>query len=87
MNLKDLTNEQLIERVVKLEQQLREHTASIASPIPPAPKKQWPEKHFDPSRYHTRFIALKLAYLGQGYNGYEHHNNNTTPLPTIEEEL
>jgi len=86
-NLKDLTNEQLIERVVKLEQQLREHTASVACPIPSAPKKQRPEKHFDPSRYHTRFIALKLAYLGQGYNGYEHHNNNTTPLPTIEEEL
>jgi len=86
-NLRDLTNEQLIERVVKLEQQLREHTSSISSPIQAAPKKERPEKHFDPSRYHTRFIALKLAYLGQGYNGYEHHNNNTTPLPTIEEEL
>jgi tRNA pseudouridine38/39 synthase len=30
---------------------------------------------------------LRLAYLGQTYNGFEHHNNNTTPLPTIEEEL
>jgi tRNA pseudouridine38/39 synthase len=30
---------------------------------------------------------LKFAYLGQNYNGYEHHVNNRTPLPTIEEEL
>ena len=28
-----------------------------------------------------------MAYLGQRYNGFEHHANNTTPLPTIEEEL
>ena len=32
-------------------------------------------------------IALKFAYLGQNYNGFEHHANNATPLPTIEEEL
>lgn len=32
-------------------------------------------------------IALKLAYLGKCYNGFEHHANNKTPLPTIEEEL
>jgi tRNA pseudouridine38/39 synthase len=30
---------------------------------------------------------LKFAYLGKRYNGFEHHNNNKTPLPTIEEEL
>ncbi|KAK2739224.1 hypothetical protein FQN55_009504 [Onygenales sp. PD_40] len=41
----------------------------------------------DPSKYHTRFIALKFAYLGQRYNGLEHANGNVTPLPTIEEEL
>ncbi|OAX77645.1 tRNA pseudouridine(38-40) synthase [Emergomyces africanus] len=41
----------------------------------------------DPSKYNTRFIALKFAYLGQRYNGYEHANGNFTPLPTIEEEL
>ncbi|OJJ44341.1 hypothetical protein ASPZODRAFT_71574 [Penicilliopsis zonata CBS 506.65] len=41
----------------------------------------------DPSKYNTRFIALKFAYLGQRYNGYEHANGNATPLPTIEEEL
>ncbi|KAJ4299464.1 pseudouridine synthase deg1 [Kalmusia sp. IMI 367209] len=50
------------------------------------PPKQAP-KPFDASRYSTRLIALKFAYLGQKYNGLEYHANNTTPLPTIEEEL
>jgi tRNA pseudouridine38/39 synthase len=50
------------------------------------PSKQ-SAKAFDASKYSTRLIALKFAYLGQKYNGFEHHNNNTTPLPTIEEEL
>ncbi|KAL9602668.1 MAG: hypothetical protein Q9219_001658 [cf. Caloplaca sp. 3 TL-2023] len=31
--------------------------------------------------------TLKLAYLGRQYNGLEYHANNTTPNPTIEEEL
>jgi tRNA pseudouridine38/39 synthase len=50
-----------------------------------APKP--PPKAFDASKYSSRLIALKFAYLGQRYNGFEHHNNNSTPLPTIEEEL
>jgi tRNA pseudouridine38/39 synthase len=50
--------------------------------------KGWkPEKVFDSTKYSTRLIALKFAYLGQKYNGFEHHKNNSTPLPTIEEEL
>ena len=44
-------------------------------------------KDFDPSRYSTRHIALKFAYLGQRYNGFEHANNNVVPRPTIEETL
>lgn len=44
-------------------------------------------KDFDPSRYSTRHIALKFAYLGQRYNGFEHANNNVVPRPTIEEAL
>lgn len=44
-------------------------------------------REMDPSKYHMRFIALKFAYLGQRYNGFEHANKNITPLPTIEEEL
>lgn len=50
-------------------------------------KKPKQAKQFDFSRYTTRFIALKFAYLGQHYNGFEHHANNRTPLPTIEEVL
>lgn len=38
-------------------------------------------------KYNTRLIALKLAYLGKRYNGFEYHSGQTTPLPTIEEEL
>ncbi|CAP92522.1 Pc13g14530 [Penicillium rubens Wisconsin 54-1255] len=45
------------------------------------------DRSFDPSKYSTRFIALKFAYLGQAYNGLEHTNGNTTPLPTVEEVL
>ena len=63
---------------------LRCRSLSSAAPSP-RPKK--PRRAFDPSKYSTRFIALKFAYLGQRYNGFEHHANNTTPLPTIEEVL
>lgn len=55
-------------------------------PAPTRGKKKAP-REMDPSKYNTRFIALKFAYLGQRYNGYEHANGNPTPLPTIEEEL
>ena len=51
------------------------------------PKNPRVNRKFDPSRYATRLIALKFAYLGQRYNGLEYHTKNTTPLPTIEEEL
>ncbi|KAF7188022.1 tRNA pseudouridine(38/39) synthase [Pseudocercospora fuligena] len=86
------TNADLIARVTDLEQQLRSQNTSHSlpptpSPAPPKKKPKKPSKAFDPSRYNTRLIALKFAYLGGNYNGFEHHNNNTTPLPTIEEEL
>ncbi|KAF2169195.1 hypothetical protein M409DRAFT_20418 [Zasmidium cellare ATCC 36951] len=78
----------LIARVTQLETQLRAlntttTTASKSSKTKPLKKP----KPFDPSKYTTRLIALKFAYLGGNYNGFEHHSNNTTPLPTIEEEL
>lgn len=44
-------------------------------------------RQFDLSKYSTRLIALKFAYLGQRYNGLEYHPNSEKPLPTIEEEL
>lgn len=54
---------------------------------PRKPKNLRVNRAFDPTKYSTRFIALKFAYLGQRYNGLEFHPNNETPLPTVEEEL
>ena len=51
------------------------------------PKNSRPNGAFDPSKYTTRLIALKFAYLGGNYNGLEYHANNKTQLPTVEEEL
>ncbi|KAI0998957.1 hypothetical protein K3495_g9238 [Podosphaera aphanis] len=50
-------------------------------------KERRPPRPFDPSKYSTRLVAFKLAYLGKNYNGFEFHANNPTPRPTIEEEL
>ncbi|KAL8938445.1 MAG: hypothetical protein Q9216_003896 [Gyalolechia sp. 2 TL-2023] len=87
----------LAERVTLLESQLKEQTARYdqllqksKAPIPlPIPKLSKPKsvRQFNPSKYTTRLIALKFAYLGQQYNGLEYHANNKTPYPTIEEEL
>ncbi|KAJ5888569.1 hypothetical protein N7495_008610 [Penicillium taxi] len=52
---------------------------------PGASRQLKEDRGFDASKYSTRFIALKFAYLGQRYNGLEHTNGNVTPLPTIEE--
>lgn len=82
------TNDQLVARIRQLEALLpssKPHTPPPASQ--PKCKPKCKPKPFDASRYTTRLVALKFAYLGQRYNGLEHHANNTTPLPTIEEEL
>ncbi|KAH7412308.1 pseudouridylate synthase-like protein 3 [Phaeosphaeria sp. MPI-PUGE-AT-0046c] len=94
------TQEQLIARIQELEQQAGlEKNTTVASnepshtqpgqaqSIPFRKPPKAPPKAFDASKYSTRLIALKFAYLGQKYNGFEHHKNNSTPLPTIEEEL
>ena len=39
----------------------------------------------DPSKYSTRLIALKLAYLGKRYGGFEYSASGA--VPSIEEEL
>ncbi|KAI9823095.1 MAG: hypothetical protein M1819_001514 [Sarea resinae] len=92
------SNENLIQRVQELEEQLKTQTLQFkqasatsnrasSSPLPTRSRRSRSDRVFDPSKYSTRHIALKFAYLGQRYNGFEHHANNTTPLPTIEEEL
>lgn len=59
--------------------------AAIRPKTPPLKEKK--QRAFDASRYSTRLIALKFAYLGGNYNGFEHQANNPTPLPTVEEKL
>lgn len=88
------SNNDLIKRVTDLELELRAQNArhlrlppSNRSPVSPKKKPKKAAKAFDPSRYSTRLIALKFAYLGSRYNGFEHHSNNVTPLPTVEEVL
>ncbi|KAK6441016.1 pseudouridine synthase deg1 [Oleoguttula sp. CCFEE 5521] len=84
------TCESLISRIHALESALglTQVPTTAASPAPGRFKKP-PKapKPFNASRYSTRLIALKFAYLGGAYNGFEHHANNSTPLPTVEEVL
>lgn len=83
-----LSRAELLKRVTELEARLSALNAIHAvAPTSPKKKPKKPSKPFDPSRYSTRLIALKFAYLGGKYNGFEHHANNTTPLPTVEEEV
>lgn len=86
-------HERLVARISELEKELEMRNGQapvkgndVALTRPVGRTKKKPRK-IDPSKYSMRFIALKFAYLGQNYNGYEHANGNATPLPTIEEEL
>lgn len=93
------SSEDLIKRVTDLEQQLRQKneahnvpqsSSSIqaSSRIPNQPKvKPRHKRQFDPTKYNTRYIALKLAYLGRRYQGFEHHKGEKTRLPTVEEKI
>lgn len=99
-NYEAWTQEQLIARIQELESRVGTNGKAAQSSTEPIQTQQnetqsipfrkppkAPPKAFDASKYSTRLIALKFAYLGQKYNGFEHHKNNSTPLPTIEEEL
>lgn len=79
------TNADLIQRVTALESQLRAQNAAHIKQALTKPRK--PPKKFDTSKYRTRLVAFKFAYLGRRYNGFEWHANNKTRLPTVEEEL
>ncbi|GJD01722.1 tRNA pseudouridine synthase [Colletotrichum higginsianum] len=59
-------------------------TATVDAAPPPA-KKRKKDKKMDASRYSSRFIALKFAYLGKRYGGFEYASSAS--LPTIEGEL
>lgn len=64
-------------------------TEAQTQAVEPSTRKQQkrPKKPqaFDPSKYATRLIALKIAYLGKNFNGYEHQVSAS--VPTIEAEL
>ncbi|KAJ0338308.1 hypothetical protein COL922a_005757 [Colletotrichum nupharicola] len=82
--------ERLISRIRHLEHELDKQKAAASKTVdgaaaPPPAKKRKTKKGIDPSRYSTRFIALKLAYLGKRYGGFEHAESSA--LPTIESEL
>ncbi|KKA30258.1 hypothetical protein TD95_002212 [Thielaviopsis punctulata] len=49
------------------------------------PKKAKIVKDIDPSKYSSRYIALKLAYQGKRYGGFEYQESQE--LSTIEDEL
>ena len=51
----------------------------------PPVKKRKEKKVADPSTYSFRYIALKLAYLGRNYGGFEYASSGV--LPSVEEEL
>ncbi|KAK0759943.1 hypothetical protein N5P37_007019, partial [Trichoderma harzianum] len=53
--------------------------------VAPPVKKPRAKKKMDPSKYSTRYIALKLAYLGKNYGGFEFQAMGNQP--SIEEEL
>ncbi|KAI1754920.1 pseudouridine synthase [Xylaria castorea] len=61
-------------------------TEAGAEAEPQCKKKRKKEgRGIDPSRYSTRLVALKLAYLGKNYGGFEYQKTNN--IPTIEDEL
>ncbi|KAI1637308.1 pseudouridine synthase [Biscogniauxia mediterranea] len=92
-NYKRWTKDALIERIHELEASTRSQdhlTAVDATPAPdggsgPMPQKKKHKRTIDPSKYSTRLVALKLAYLGKNYGGFEYQAN--TAMPAIEEEL
>ena len=97
---KNWTKQGLIKRIDHLQAELLKHThvpsSSLQSteqvdrdaPVSPPPdgaKKPKGKRKVDPSKYATRYIALKLAYLGKNYGGFEFQHE--APRPSIEEEL
>ncbi|KAI0137205.1 putative pseudouridine synthase 3 [Xylariales sp. AK1849] len=93
------TKEALILRLKKLEAERNTTSSpepsqgpSSSQPLPSSPppstlksNKKKVDKRIDPSKYATRLVAFKLAYVGKKYGGFEFQVS--AALPTIEEEL
>ncbi|PTB70019.1 pseudouridine synthase [Trichoderma citrinoviride] len=68
------------------EQEQKQDKDEAAAAVQPAKKpKANKKKKMDPSKYATRYIALKLAYLGKNFGGFEFQAMGNQP--SIEEEL
>lgn len=83
------SQEKLIERVTALERELKsknESTLTSSATSKRLFKKHRSDRAVDPSKYDTRLVAFKVAYLGKNYKGYE-YSPDVNPLTTIEEEL
>ncbi|KAM0555988.1 hypothetical protein ACHAPJ_005969 [Fusarium lateritium] len=95
-NYQSWTKNGLIQKVKELEAELRNRPAPEPKPEVQVQsereegdgaKKTKPKgkRKMDPSKYSTRYIALKLAYLGKNYGGFEFQA--MANAPSIEEEL
>ncbi|ERS96326.1 tRNA pseudouridine(38-40) synthase [Sporothrix schenckii ATCC 58251] len=84
------TKEALVQRIQELEEQavLTKQNGLSGGPtisqLAPSTTPK-PKKAIDPSRYGTRYIALRIAYLGKRYGGFEYQPSGA--LPSVEEEL
>ncbi|EPS45602.1 hypothetical protein H072_424 [Dactylellina haptotyla CBS 200.50] len=81
------TQEALVSRIRQLESSLESSTGSDSKHPDITPKAVSKTASFDFSRYSTRLIALKFAYIGGPYQGLEYHAGCPTPLPAVEEKL
>ncbi|RSL82473.1 hypothetical protein CEP51_005120 [Fusarium floridanum] len=72
---------------VEVVEQPQQQQQSEGGNTTPGAKKAKPKgkRKMDPSKYSTRYIALKLAYLGKNYGGFEFQA--MANAPSIEEEL
>lgn len=94
------TKDDLVGRIKQLEDEIKSQNGGLlpttpvkhqdpeAGSLPGEPAKKKAKKKgkgIDPAKYSKRFVALKLAYLGKNYNGFEYQP--TGAMSTIEEEL
>ncbi|SCU78711.1 LADA_0A07052g1_1 [Lachancea dasiensis] len=86
--------DELINRIIELEGQKKrkaDETDEVETQIAKRPKptkeitrkRKKKDRPFNFSKYNTRFIAIKFAYLGWNYNGLA-IQKEPTPLPTVE---
>ncbi|KAG9257675.1 pseudouridine synthase [Emericellopsis atlantica] len=77
------TKDSLIKRLREIDAHAKREGSSL--PVAPPTKKRKDAPKLDAANYNTRYIALKLAYLGRNYGAFEYAASTATP--SIEEEL